>query len=155
MFLKPGYMMAIDLFTEYSKDIDLNQLNADFSIAEPNKFKKWTYQEGTVTEQQGSPGWTGTYIDEISEQIDPKTGKKYFGYGSSAMITGGTIKAMSDGETVTFVLDLMTEAGGSVTGTYTGKPKVEIPENNEFNYVKARKTKRNNSLIRPFNMYKH
>ena len=79
--------MAIDLFTEYSKDIDLNQLNADFSIAEPNKFKKWTYQEGTVTEQQGSPGWTGTYIDEISEQIDPKTGKKYFGYGRSTFIS--------------------------------------------------------------------
>ena len=146
-FLKPGYMLAIDLFTEYSEKLDFNQLNADFSIAELNKFEEWTFQPGMVTESQGQPAWTGTYVDEISEQTDPKTGEKYYGYGKSAMITSGTIKATSDGETVTFVLDLVTEAGGKVTGTYTGKPDVEVPENNEINYVHARKMRPINTPV--------
>ncbi len=152
-FLKPGYMMAIDLFTEYSEKPDFNMLNANFSIAELEKYEEWTYQPGTVTMHGGEPAWTGTYVDEISEQVDSETGEKYYGYGKSAMITGGTIKATSDGETVTFVLDLVTEAGGKVTGTYTGKPDVEIPENNELNYVKARQAKTFNSQMRPFSRY--
>lgn len=152
-FLTPGYTMGIDLFTEYSKDIDFNMLNADFTAAELEKYEEWTYQPGSVVESQGEPHWLGTYVDEVSEQTDPKTGEKYYGYGKSAMITGGTIKATSDGETVTFVLDLVTEAGGKVTGTYTGKPDVEIPENNELNYVKARQAKTFNSQMRPFSRY--
>ena len=151
-FTKPGYMMAIDLFTEYSKDPDFNQLNADFTVAEEGKYEEWTFQPGVVTDSNGEPSWTGTYVDEISEQVDEK-GEKYLGYGKSAMVTGGTIKATSDGETVTFVLDLVTEAGGKVTGTYTGKPMVEVPDKNELNYVQARKAKASSALMRPFSRY--
>ena len=157
-FTKPGYMMAIDLFTEYSEEPDFKMLNADFTAAELDKYEEWTYQPGTVTLSQGEPIWLGTFVDEISEQVDPDTGEKYYGYGKSAMITGGTIKGTSDGETVTFELDLVTETGGKVTGTYTGKPDVEIPTdedgkvNNEINAVQARKSK-NSKLMRPFSRY--
>jgi len=147
-FTKPGYMIGIDLFTEYSENVNFNQLNAVFKAAEIGKYEEWTYQPGTVTMHGGEPAWTGTYVDEISEQVDPKTGEKYYGYGKSAMITGGTIKATSDGETVTFVLDLVTEAGGKVTGTYTGKPEVEVPKDNAFAYVKARKMSTFNTPVR-------
>ena len=147
-FTKPGYMIAIDLFTEYSENVNFNQLNAVFKAAEIGKYEEWTYQPGTVTMHGGEPAWTGTYVDEISEQVDPKIGEKYYGYGKSAMITGGTIKATSDGETVTFVLDLVTEAGGKVTGTYTGKPEVEVPKDNAFAYVKARKMSTFNTPVR-------
>lgn len=151
-FTKPGYMMAIDIFTEYSKDPDFNQLNAVFGAAEIEKFEEWTFQPGTVTNVGGEPAWSGTYVDEITE-LEDENGEKYLDYGKSAMVTGGTIKATSDGEIVTFELDLVTEAGGKVTGKYTGKPDVEVPEKNEINYAQARKAKVINSQMRPFSRY--
>lgn len=143
-FLKPGYMMVIDLFTEDSNSPDFSKLNAVFKVAQTGRYEEWTFQPGTVTESHGEPAWSGTYVDEISEQVDSQTGEKYLGYGKSAMITGGTIKATSNGETVTFVLDLVTEAGGKVTGTYTGNPDVRIPDYNEIDYVRARKARVSN-----------
>ena len=58
------------------------------------------------------------------------------------MVTGGTIKATSDGKNVRFVLDLTTETGHKVTGTFYGPIKVSVPSDNVINAVKARRPTR-------------
>ena len=150
-FTGPGTIMTIDLFTDYTEQPDLNQLNATFTIAEDGEYEEWTYQPGKVFLSNGEASWSGTYIDEICELEDEEG--KYFGYGRSSMVTGGTIKATSDGTNVTFELDLTTETGNKIVGKYSGKPEVSVPENNAVDAVKARKIKSANDLMRPFSKY--
>ena len=151
MFTGPGQALTIDLYTDYTEKPDLNQLNATFTFAEAGDYEEWTFLEGEVYLSGGEAAWTGTYIDEICEQEDEEG--KYFGYGRSSMVTGGTIKATSDGTNVTFDIDLTTETGNKIVGKYSGKPEVQADKDNAIDAVKARKIKSNNSLMRPFSKY--
>ena len=150
-FTNAGYVMTIDLYTDYTEKPDLNQLNATFTFAEAGEYEEWTFQEGEVFLSNGEAAWTGTYLDEIC-QLEDEDGK-YFGYGRSSMVTGGTIKATSDGTNVTFELDLTTETGNKITGKYSGKPEVQADKDNNVDAVKARKIKSAKDLMRPFSKY--
>lgn len=150
-FKGPGYAMTIDLYTEQTDAPDLNMLNNTFNIAELNEFEEWTFQPGTVDEYQGKYYWSGTYLDEITE-LEDEDGK-YYGYGKSVMVTGGTITGSYDGENVTFELDLTTEADGHIKGTYKGALEVQIPEDNQIEAIQAKKVKAANDLMRPFSKY--
>lgn len=151
VFNGPGQILTIDLFTDYTEKPDLNQLNATFTVAEDGEYEEWTYQPGKVFLDKGEAAWTGSYIDEICEKEDEEG--KYFGYGRSSMVTGGTIKATSDGTNVTFEIDLTTETGNKITGKYSGQPDVTASANNTIDAAKARKIKSANDLMRPFSKY--
>lgn len=142
-----GYAMTIDLFTDYTKGIDFNQLNATFNYAEPGAYEEWHFNGGSVSEVAGEPYWDGTYIDEIAEMEDEQG--KYYDYGRSAMVTGGKIVAQSDGTTVTFDLDLTTEAGKTIKGKYTGTP--EVTDKGTLDAIKARMGAK--KMMRPFSRY--
>ena len=153
-----GFVMTIDLYTDYTSAPDLSQLNGTFTVGEAEKYEEWTYQPGSVSELWDSeeeeyvPYWSGTYVDEIAEM--ESDGTKYFWYDRSSMVTGGTIEAQSDGTTVTFSLNLTTETGNTITGTYTGTPDITIPDGNILQAVAARKIKAHNDrLMRPFSKY--
>lgn len=143
-----GYAMTIDLFTDYTPTIDFSQLNATFNFAEPGAYEEWHFNGGSVQDVQGEPYWDGTYLDEIAEMEDEQG--KYYDYGRSAMVTGGKIVAQSDGETVTFDLDLTTEAGKTIKGKYTGTP--DMTDKGSLDAVKARKIA-NRQMMRPFSRY--
>ena len=150
-FKGPGYIMTLDLYTDYSDEPDFNMLNGNFTFAKDGEYEEWTFMEGTVVEKDGEPTWNGTYLDEIAE-LEDEDGK-YFGYDRSSMVTGGTIEANSDGTNVTLKLNLTTENGHKITGTYSGKPEIQVPEQNEINAIQAKKVKSVNDIIRPFSKY--
>lgn len=137
IFTGTGYAMTIDLYTDYSETPDLKQLNGTFKVATRGEYEEGTYQPGEVIVVANEPNWDGTYIDEIAEMEDEDG--KYYAYGRSSMITGGTIEGTSNGKNVTLKLSLQTETGNSVVGTYSGELKIDVPENYQFDATKMRK----------------
>lgn len=153
IFTGEGFVLTVDLFTDYQERPDLNQLNATFNYTPFGEYEEWKFQGGHVTVNGEDQAWEGTYLDEITE-LEDEDGK-YFGYGRAAMVTDGAIVAKSDGKKVDLQFNLTTEAGKKITGSYSGDLEIGFDEEKGLiDGVKARHAQlKREAMIKPFSKY--
>ena len=153
IFTGEGFVLTVDLFTDYQERPDLNQLNATFNYTPFGEYEEWKFQGGHVTVNGEDQAWEGTYLDEITE-LEDEDGK-YYGYGRAAMVTDGAIVAKSDGKKVDLQFNLTTEAGKKITGSYSGDLEIGFDEQEGLiDGVKARHAQlKREAMIKPFSKY--
>ncbi len=151
-FQSAGNLLTLDIYTDYTSEPDIKQISGVYKVAGLEEFEENTYQPGLVyLTEDNQYAWWGSYVDEIARFTDENG--VYYDYGRAAMITGGTVNASNDGKNLHLEIDLVTETGNHVTGTYDGAP--EFSNEGALDWSKARKVKNaRRDEIMPFSKYR-
>ena len=130
-----GYILTLDICTDYSDNPDLNMINGEYKVATLDEFEENTFQPGYVyfDEEENDYVWWGTYVDEIIKSSGN------FVYGRAGLITSGNVIASHEGSNLVLNINLVTENGKKVTGSYKGIPTVN--DEGSIDWTKARKAK--------------